>query len=89
MSNASPDSALRVAVIGCGKPKGTEGATGFGMAHRHMAGFALSGRCELAAVADLDRDNAEAFVADHGPDAAIFSDYKAMMTEVRPDIVSV
>ena len=79
----------KVAIIGCGKPRGTAGATGFGMAHRHMAGFAASGRCTLAAVADLDRANAEAFVAAHNPAAAIFSDYRKMLRAVRPDVVSV
>lgn len=80
---------LKVAMIGCGKPRSTEGATGFGMAHRHMAGYANSGRCTLVAVADLNRENAEAFVATHGPTAAIFSDYRKMMRTVRPDVVSV
>jgi len=80
---------LKVAMIGCGKPRGTDGATGFGMAHRHMAGYAASGRCTLAAVADLSRENAEAFVAAHNPAAAIFSDYREMMRTVRPDVVSV
>lgn len=80
---------LTVAIIGCGKPWRSEGATGFGMAHRHMAGYAASGRCRLAAVADIDRGNAEAFVARHGPGARVFSDFREMMAEVRPDVVSV
>jgi predicted dehydrogenase len=80
---------LKVAMIGCGRPLRTEGATGFGMAHRHMAGYALSGRCTLAAVVDLSRENAEAFVAKHNPAAAIFSDTSAMMEKIRPDIVSI
>jgi predicted dehydrogenase len=76
-------------MIGCGRPRSTEGATGFGMAHRHMAGYAASGRCTLVAVADLSRANAEAFVAAHNSAAAIFADYREMMQKVRPDIVSV
>jgi UDP-N-acetylglucosamine 3-dehydrogenase len=80
---------LKVAIIGCGRPRGAEGATGFGMGHRHMAGYAASGRCELAAVADLNRENAEAFVAAHNPKAAVFADYRKMMRTVRPDVVSV
>jgi predicted dehydrogenase len=82
-------SPLKVAMIGCGRPRFTEGATGFGMAHRHMAGYAVSGRCTLAAVADINRGNAEAFIAQHNPAAAIFSDYHKMMRAVRPDVVSV
>ena len=85
----TPQSTTSVAIIGCGKPWRTEGATGFGMAHRHMAGFAAHGGCHLAAVADLSRDNAEAFVARHGPAARIFADYREMMAAVRPDVVSV
>lgn len=76
-------------MIGCGRPRFSEGATGFGMAHRHMLGYRKSGRCELAAVADLSETNARAFVAEHGPEAAVFSDYLEMMRAIRPDIVSV
>ena len=89
MMKTRTSSPLKVAMIGCGKPRGTEGATGFGMAHRHMAGYTRSGRCTLAAVADLSRENAEAFVAQYNPAAAIFSDYRKMMRVVRPDVVSV
>ncbi len=88
MTHPAP-SLLKVAIIGCGRPRGTDGATGFGMAHAHMTGYAASGRCTLAAVADISRENAEAFVAAHNPAAAIYSDYRRMLREVRPDIVSV
>jgi UDP-N-acetylglucosamine 3-dehydrogenase len=74
-------------MIGCGRPG--HSAMGFGMAHRHMAGYALSGRCTLAAVVDLSRENAEAFVAQHQPAAAIFADTRAMMEKIRPDVVSI
>jgi predicted dehydrogenase len=84
-----PTTPLKVAIIGCGRPLGTAGVTGFGMAHRHMAGFFASGRCTLVAVADLSRDNAEAFVAAHNPAAAIYADYRRMLRDVRPDVVSV
>ncbi len=76
-------------MIGCGRPLRTEGATGFGMAHRHMAGYALTGRCELAAVVDLSRENAEAFIAKHNPQSAIFADAREMMEGIRPDLVSI
>jgi predicted dehydrogenase len=82
-------SSLRVAIIGTGRPKDSPGATGFGMAHRHIAGYRASGRCTLVAVADIDRSAAEAFVATHQPAAAIFADYREMMEKVRPDVVSV
>ncbi len=85
----TPKETLSVAMIGCGKPWRSEGATGFGMAHRHMAGYAAYGRCRLAAVVDLSRENAEAFVARHEPTARIFADTREMMAAVRPDVVSV
>ncbi len=88
MTKSTP-APLRVAIIGCGRPRGTEGATGFGMAHAHMDGYAASGRCVLAAVADLNRANAEAFVAARGPAAVIYADYRRMLREIRPDVVSV
>jgi UDP-N-acetylglucosamine 3-dehydrogenase len=96
----------RVAVIGCGRPEGIEGATGFGMAHLHVHGYQETGRCELVAVADIRRENAEAFAARWGkcarpgggsagrhdrrpPPPATYLDYRAMLAEVRPEIVSV
>jgi predicted dehydrogenase len=85
----SQSTSLRVAVIGCGRPWKSEKATGFGMAHRHMAGYAASGRCQLVAVAELVRENADAFIATHGPTAEIFHDYHEMMERIRPDVVSV
>ena len=59
------------------------------MGHRHMAGYEASGRCVLAAVADISRENAELFVAAHKPDAPVFSDFRKMMRAIRPDVVSV
>jgi len=89
MTSSLPPAPLKVAIIGCGRPYRSDGATGFGMAHRHMAGYALSGRCTLAAVADPHRDRAEAMIARYNPAAAFFSDYREMMETARPDIVSV
>lgn len=90
---SAPSSAVspfRVAVIGAGRPRGQSGATGFGMSHAHAKGYTATGRCRLAAVADLVEANAQAFAAEHG-DAATetFTDYHAMLRTVRPDIVSV
>ena len=48
----------KVAIIGAGRPRGTEGATGFGMSHHHMDGYAKTGRCKLVAVVDINRENA-------------------------------
>lgn len=80
-------SQLKVAIIGCGRPQISP--VGFGMAHRHLAGYQTTGRCVLVGVADLDRENAEAFVARHNPAAAIHADYREMLRAVQPDLVSI
>ena len=51
----------RVAFIGTGRPQGTEGATGFGLAYRHADGFVKTGRCAVTACADLDAGAAAIF----------------------------
>lgn len=79
----------RVAIIGCGKPRTEEGHTGFGMAHAHARGYQATGVCELAAVADLSRANAEDFAARWGGEAAVYTDYQEMLETERPDVVSI
>lgn len=78
----------RVAIIGCGKPWKSEGATGFGMAHAHAEGYKASAECQIVALADINLENARVFGERHGGDQ-IFTDYHAMLREVRPDIVSI
>jgi predicted dehydrogenase len=78
---------LRVGIIGCGRPWKSEGATGFGMSREHAKGY-LKADCRLVALADLSRENAEAFQKDIGGDQ-IFTDYRQMLAEARPDIVSI
>jgi predicted dehydrogenase len=82
----------RVAIIGCGRPLRTAGATGFGQSHLHAQGYQASGRCQLAALADISRGNAEAFAAEHGdPNTppAIYLDYQEMLAKECPDVVSI
>src|SRR5688572_9610514 len=83
------EESYRVAVIGAGRPRSEEGSTGFGMAHAHVHGYLETGRCELAAVADIARENADAFVATYGGSAKVYTDYNQMLEAERPDIVSV
>lgn len=78
----------RLAVIGVGRPWKTEGATGFGMAHAHVGGFLKTGRCDLAAIADINMDNAHAFAAQYGG-PRIYADYQEMLRSEKPDIVSI
>ena len=88
MTSKSESAAYRVGIIGCGRPLSTEGATGFGMAHRHAMGYAASPHTQLVALADISRENAEAFQEEHGGDA-IYEDYRQMLAEANLDIVSV
>ncbi len=78
----------RVGIIGCGRPRKTEGATGFGMAHRHAMGYAASPHTEIVALADISLDNARAFQERHGGDM-LYEDYRQMIAEEDLDIVSV
>lgn len=89
MNNPESKPHYKVALIGCGRPWKAEGSTGFGMAHRHMAGFAATGRCTLAAVASRRLESGEEFVARHNPKAAVYTDYLEMMKAERPDLVGV
>ncbi len=79
----------RHAIIGTGRPRGAEGATGFGMAHSHYHGFQASGRTALAAIADIDEGHARAFLADYGESAAIYQDYRDLLRTEKPDILSI
>ncbi len=77
------------AVIGCGKPRSTDGATGFGMSHQHTVGFKTAG-CKVVGLADIKIENAETFKAQHGDGSTqVFSDYHQMLAEIRPEVVSV
>ena len=88
MTSKTESATYRVGIIGCGRPMRTEGATGFGMAHRHAMGYAASPHTQLAALADISLENAEAFQQEHGGDA-IYEDYRQMLAEAELDIVSV
>jgi UDP-N-acetylglucosamine 3-dehydrogenase len=80
----------RVGIIGTGRPRRETGATGFGMSHYHARGYLASGRCEIVALADVRRENAEAFRVDQEiPEARIFEDYRDLLREAGPEIVSV
>lgn len=79
---------LRVGIIGCGRPRQTAGATGFGMSHWHARGYESAPGCTIAALADVSEENARAFQGEHGGDA-IYTDYRAMLAAERLDIVSV
>lgn len=83
-----PD-ASRVAIVGCGRRHDEKGRTGSGIGHLHAAGYEARPDCEIVALADIKRENAEAFAEQHAPDAAIYADYRKMLGSEKPDVVSV
>ena len=78
----------RVGIIGCGRPRQTEGATGFGMSHAHAKGYSESPHAEIVALADINEENARAFQQEWGGDE-LYSDYHEMLAQAKLDIVSV
>jgi predicted dehydrogenase len=78
----------RLGIIGTGRPHGTEGATGFGMAHEHIRGYKKTGRVELSAIADIKPDVADLFAEEYGA-KKIYSDYREMLAKENLDIVCV
>ena len=78
----------RVGFIGVGRPHKSEGATGFGMAHQHADAYVKTGRCTLAACADINESNAEFFAEKYAVPKRC-SDYQEMLASEALDIVSV
>lgn len=66
---------FRVAFIGCGK-----------RAHEHAHGVKADGRLEVVALADISEDSANALNEAFGFGAAVYTDYRRMLDEVKPDI---
>jgi predicted dehydrogenase len=72
------DEQYKVAIIGCG-----------GIARIHAAGYKAESRCNVVALVDIKREAAEEFAEEHEFDAAIYTDYKEMLAEAQPDVVSI
>lgn len=79
---------FRVGLIGCGRPRTSEGATGFGQGHVHAAGYAASSSCEIVAVADINRENLDLFCEEHNVPRGYLS-HQEMLAQEDLDIVSV
>ncbi|MBC7236317.1 MAG: Gfo/Idh/MocA family oxidoreductase [Chloroflexi bacterium] len=79
---------LRVGIIGCGRSRQMEGATGFGMAHAHARGYKASPDAEIVALADINVENARAFQQQHGGER-IYEDYHEMLAKEKLDMVSI
>ena len=78
---------LRTCIVGCGRPGGTPGATGGGIAHAHVKAYLSYPGAELTAVADIVPENAAAFQAEYGARRS-YTDYLEMLRTEKPDMVS-
>ena len=79
---------FRVGIIGCGRPRNSQGASGFGMANFHAHGYTTSPDATIVALADINLENARAFQALHGGER-IYTDYHDMLAREQLDIVSI
>jgi predicted dehydrogenase len=79
---------LRVGFIGTGRKWKTPGATGFGMTYSHASGYKKLPDIELAACADIVKENAEAFAAETGT-KAVYADYRLMLRKEKLDVMSI
>lgn len=66
----------RVALIGCG-----------GRGREHVIGLKADPRCEVVALADVKIEAAEALNTEYEFGAAVYADHRALLAEVRPDVV--
>ncbi len=84
------DRPLRVGFIGTGRKMEKPGPMGFAMAHQHAAAYKSlpPGTVELAACADISRENGEAFKEVHGV-GAYYPTQTEMLAKERLDLVSV
>lgn len=73
------------AIIGTGDPD-----AGAGMAYYHGDSYGGLDECDLVVCADVVPEHASAFAAEYDlPEEHVYEDYVTMLTEVRPDVVSV
>lgn len=79
---------LKAAIIGCGKPWKSEGATGFGMSHEHVRGYSQVPGIRLVAGADIVEENAVSFASQYALEHH-YLDYREMIAREKPDVVSI
>lgn len=80
----------RVGIIGLGRPRNSDGWTGWGMSHSHARGYNASGSAEIVALCDIVEEKAHLFNTEHAEGrAAIYTDYQKMLTEANLDVVSI
>lgn len=78
---------MRVAVIGIGRV-GYQFSKSRGPTASHTGALLAHPKTEIVAVADIDRTKLEDFKIEH-PDVRVYQDYEKMLSEAKPEIVSV
>lgn len=79
---------FKVGIIGCGRPRGADKATGFGLGHIHANGYKATGDCEVVAAADINQENLDFFCREQQVANGYLS-YQEMLAKEALDIVSV
>jgi UDP-N-acetylglucosamine 3-dehydrogenase len=79
---------FKAVMIGCGKPGGTEGATGSGMSHAHVRGYQALPGVTVVGCADLVEERAKDFAKLHNI-SDFYTDFEKMIKKEKPDIVSI
>ena len=79
---------LKVGVIGTGLRRHLPGATGFGMAHEHAAGYEASPDAEIVAAADINPVALKAFCDEHNVPRG-YASADEMLANEELDIVSI
>ncbi len=79
---------LKVGIIGTGRKKERPDRFGYAMAYEHANSYQAIENCEIVACADISEENAAAFAETYDV-AQTFTDYRAMLDEARPDMVSI
>ena len=77
---------LSAAIVGCGRPRRESGSTGFGIAHPHARGYEAHPDTTIVAVADIKRENGEAFAREHDV-PNVYDSHEEMLEKESIDIV--
>ncbi len=78
----------KIAFIGTGPDPENPSRFGFAMAYDHAEAYQKLDSCEMVAGADLEEENIRAF-AEEFEIPGIYTDYKEMLNNEKPDIVSI
>lgn len=79
----------RVGIVGCGRAVRPDGQVRRGMAYGHAKGYQTHERATIVALADIKRENAEALAEELSLEAAIYTDFAAMLAAEALDVVSI